>query len=107
MFRGEARFTLRRDGTWDMAGVSRPGATVHADRDWHGGILHQENREDRPQLIVLRVPGYKYWSGLGQPWRYMQAMTEVWEVLELGPEEMRLRAVCAFPVASPAQRGFR
>lgn len=75
---------LRKNGsgTWDRGGIEQPG----------GEIIHEGNMDALnqfkvrlpigPEVVVLKVPGHSYWTGIGMPRSYAGATIQIFEVKE-------------------------
>lgn len=63
-----SRYKLREsyDGV-DVFGVDVPSAVLH-----HGDLA-------KSNVVVLKVPGHKYWTGIGMDWGYEPASFWVME----------------------------
>jgi hypothetical protein len=51
--------TIKSDGSLDRRGIVTPGGTKVI-------AINEE-------ALVYRVPGHRYWSGQGMPWKYAPA----------------------------------
>lgn len=70
------KYTIRTQSA-DVGPVS---ATLDGIDQPRAKVVFWMQIEDGPQCIVLRVPGYKYFSGLGRPWHYAPAQFQVYTI---------------------------
>jgi hypothetical protein len=78
--------SLNGSGKWDRGGIEQPG----------GEIVHQGNMDALnqfqvrlpigPKVVVLKVPGHTYWTGIGMPRAYAGATYQIFEVREVSED---------------------
>jgi hypothetical protein len=56
---------FNRNGTVSLSGIGQPKATLH----------HATN-----DIVVLKVPGHKYWVGIGMDWGYAPVEFQVYQL---------------------------